>query len=154
MNNARNVQWQLRHDRGSDLLGMDGSALVGTDCDIRGFDAGRGGGGGLSPNYGGISAPANSSNQEEGICWLQFITTQDHLMNTDARWQRDLVAALHLESLFASSGLAFPNPDWAESIKPTDAEIKRAVANIREWRSYLPDACVTAMIEDGWQWST
>lgn len=75
-------------------------------------------------------------------------------MNTDARWQRDLVAALQLESLFVSSGLAFPKLDWAESIKPTDAESKRAVANIREWRSYLPAACVNAMIDDGWQWST
>ena len=75
-------------------------------------------------------------------------------MNTDARWQRDLVAALHLESLFTSSNHAFPPPEWAESLKPTTAESARAVANMREWRSYLPEACVKAMIEDGWQWST
>lgn len=75
-------------------------------------------------------------------------------MNTDARWQQDLVAALHLESLFAASALAFPDAEWAESLKPTPAESERAVANIREWRSYLPEACVNAMIDDGWQWST
>lgn len=22
------------------------------------------------------------------------------------------------------------------------------------WRSYLPEACVSCMIDDGWQWST
>jgi hypothetical protein len=75
-------------------------------------------------------------------------------MDTDARWQQDLVAALHLESLFISSGLAFPQSAWAESIKPTHAESTRAVTNIQEWRSYLPEACVKSMIDDGWQWST
>lgn len=75
-------------------------------------------------------------------------------MHTDARWQQDLVTALRLESLFESSGLAFPKSDWADSIKPTERESERAVANIREWRSYLPEACVQTMIDDGWQWST
>ena len=75
-------------------------------------------------------------------------------MKTDARWQEDLVVALHLESLFASSGLAFPRSEWAGSLKPTQAQSARAVANIREWRSYLPEACVKCMIDDGWQWST
>jgi hypothetical protein len=75
-------------------------------------------------------------------------------MNTDARWQQDLVSALHLESLFIASGLAFPKAEWADAIKPTAAESARAVASIREWRSYLPEACVNAMIDDGWQWST
>ncbi len=75
-------------------------------------------------------------------------------MKTDARWQQDLVTALHLESLFISSGLAFPESEWADSIKPTQSESTRAVDNIREWRSYLPDACVKVMIDDGWQWST
>ena len=75
-------------------------------------------------------------------------------MNTDARWQQDLIAALHLESLFSSSGLAFPKLEWADSVKPTQAESARAIVNIREWRSYLPEACVRSMIDDGWQWST
>jgi len=81
-------------------------------------------------------------------------TKQDHLMNTDARWQQDLVDALHLETLFISSGRAFPKFEWADSIKPTQADSARAVANIRKWRSYLPEACVELMIDDGWQWST
>jgi len=75
-------------------------------------------------------------------------------MNTDTQWQQDLVTALHLESLFISSGLAFPKAEWADSLKPTHAQSARAVENIREWRSYLPEACVKAMIDDGWQWST
>ena len=75
-------------------------------------------------------------------------------MNTDALWQQDLVDALHSEMLFISSGLAFPKFEWADSIKPTHAESVRAVANIRKWRAYLPEACVRSMIDDGWQWST
>lgn len=75
-------------------------------------------------------------------------------MNTDARWQQDLVAALQLESLFISSGLAFPNSEWSDSLKPTDAQSVRAVANIHGWRWYLPEACLNSMIDDGWQWST
>jgi hypothetical protein len=75
-------------------------------------------------------------------------------MDTDARWQQDLVAALQLETLFIDSGLAFPKSEWADSLKPTPEESARAVANIRAWRRYLPEACVKCMIADGWQWST
>jgi hypothetical protein len=75
-------------------------------------------------------------------------------MHTDAQWQQDLVSALHLESLFSSSGLAFPNIEWADAIKPTLADSTRAVENIRQWRCYLPEACVASMVSDGWQWST
>ena len=75
-------------------------------------------------------------------------------MDTDARWQQDLTAALELESLLNSAGLAFSKSERAGSIKPTGAERAHAAANIRGWRSYLPDACVNRMIDDGWQWST
>lgn len=75
-------------------------------------------------------------------------------MHTDAQWQQDLVAALQLESLFDASGLGFPDAGWVESLKPTQADSARAVGLIRAWRSYLPVACVNAMIDDGWQWST
>ncbi len=74
-------------------------------------------------------------------------------MLTDDRFQRDLVTALQRESLFSVSGLGIPQADWA-AVKPTFAECARAVANIREWRSYLPEDCVRCMIDDGWQWST
>ena len=75
-------------------------------------------------------------------------------MNMNTRWQQDLISALRSESSFTSAGFAFPKVEWAESIKPTHAESSHAVANIQEWRSYLPEACVTSMIDDGWQWST
>lgn len=75
-------------------------------------------------------------------------------MITDARWQRDLNAALHVESLFSSAQLGIPSVEDAASVKPTHAESARAVANIRAWRTYLPEACVSTMIKDGWQWST
>jgi hypothetical protein len=74
-------------------------------------------------------------------------------MDTDARRQRELIAALDVESLLESSGLAFSKSEW-ETIRPTDMESAHAAANIREWRSYLPAACVNSMIDDGWQWST
>ena len=30
----------------------------------------------------------------------------------------------------------------------------RAVANIADWMTYLPEDCVRAMVKDGWHWST
>jgi hypothetical protein len=75
-------------------------------------------------------------------------------MPTDAQWQRDLIAALHLESLFSSAQLRNPSVEEAAFIRPTHAESARAVANIRVWRTYLPESCVSTMINDGWQWST
>jgi hypothetical protein len=30
----------------------------------------------------------------------------------------------------------------------------RAVANIKDWMTYLPENCVRAMVNDGWHWST
>jgi hypothetical protein len=38
--------------------------------------------------------------------------------------------------------------------EPTALATARAAANIAAWRSYLPEDCVQAMINDGWQWST
>jgi hypothetical protein len=38
--------------------------------------------------------------------------------------------------------------------EPTALAMARAAANIAAWRSYLPEDCVNAMINDGWQWST
>jgi hypothetical protein len=67
-------------------------------------------------------------------------------MITDPRRQRDLIAALRLESLFDSAQLGFPTP--------THAQTARAQANICAWRAYLPESCVSSMINDGWQWST
>ncbi|MGO8858667.1 MAG: hypothetical protein ACLQO1_23655 [Steroidobacteraceae bacterium] len=75
-------------------------------------------------------------------------------MITDARWQHDLTAALRVESLFSSMQLKIPSVEEAASLRPTYAESAHAVANIRSWRTYLPEACVSTMINDGWQWST
>jgi len=38
--------------------------------------------------------------------------------------------------------------------EPEPADPERAAANIREWRTYLPEDCVERMIQDGWHWST
>lgn len=75
-------------------------------------------------------------------------------MIEDAIWQRELIAALHLENLFVSEQLGLASAGVANDLKPTRAESERAVANIRAWRTYLPAPCVAKMIDDGWQWST
>jgi hypothetical protein len=70
------------------------------------------------------------------------------------QWGLDLVDALSFEQQFAAAQLVLPSSEDARSIRPSFPESARAVANIRAWRSYLPEACVARMIEDGWQWST
>jgi hypothetical protein len=104
-------------------------------------------------------------------------------MITDSRWQADLIAALQLESPFkgepmirASSehdavhlrhrlelvrkwsvraqGLVPNGSGGIDSIGKRDSAASHAAANVAIWRSYLPDDCVAAMIEDGWHWST
>ncbi len=75
-------------------------------------------------------------------------------MTENARWQRDLIAALHLEDLFRSEHLGFPPAEDLAILEPSRADSERAVDNIRTWRSYLPEGCIASMIDDGWQWST
>ncbi|MGD0504614.1 MAG: hypothetical protein ABSD02_17885 [Steroidobacteraceae bacterium] len=75
-------------------------------------------------------------------------------MIEDAHWQRELMAALHLEDAFNAVQLESPTAEEAAFLKPTQAESERAVANMRAWRAYLPERCVASMVDDGWQWST
>jgi hypothetical protein len=75
-------------------------------------------------------------------------------MINDPIWQRDLVAALHLENLFIAQGLGGSGAASASDLQPSWSDMVRAIANIRTWRTYLPAPCVAKMIEDGWQWST
>jgi hypothetical protein len=47
-----------------------------------------------------------------------------------------------------------PFEQW-KSAKSDEAPLRsgddpRALANIAQWREYLPDDCVEAMIKDGW----
>lgn len=75
-------------------------------------------------------------------------------METDARWKLDLLDALSFEAQFSAAQLTHSSPGDATFVRPTHVDSARAVANIRAWRSYLPEACVSIMISDGWQWST
>jgi hypothetical protein len=75
-------------------------------------------------------------------------------MNTDTQWNLDLLDALKFETVFSAAQRVLPSIAERESITPTYAESERAVSNIRAWRSYLPEACVSCMVADGWQWST
>jgi hypothetical protein len=105
-------------------------------------------------------------------------------MITESRWQADVIAALQLESPYKGEPMVrapneydavhlrhrlelvrkwttraqglVPNTGAAgiASIDKGDSAASRAAANIAVWRTYLPDDCVVAMIEDGWHWST
>jgi hypothetical protein len=73
-------------------------------------------------------------------------------MATDAKIQELVIAALDLK--INSEQLGFSRLERHAMIKPNKADTEHAVANIRGWRKYLPQACVAAMIKDGWHWST
>ena len=109
-------------------------------------------------------------------------------MTTDAQSQGDLIAELHLESLFnadathAEPEVLFPRREavrlghrlalikklaidaqglsfktdlsLAGSVENGSSAALRAAAIVADWRSYLPEDCVAAMIKDGWHWST
>lgn len=73
----------------------------------------------------------------------------------DAKSWETLIMALDRNTLFYSPRPAVPSRFRRDAmIKPNEADIGRAVTNIRVWQKYLPRACVAAMIKDGWQWST
>ena len=88
-------------------------------------------------------------------------------MITDSRWQADLIAALQLEPPITGDPMMHAPNDrdavhlrhrlelvrkW--TVRAQDSAAARAAANIAVWRTYLPDDCVAAMIEDGWHRST
>jgi hypothetical protein len=109
-------------------------------------------------------------------------------MTTDAQSQGDLIAELHLESLFnsrtthAEPEVNFPKRDdvrlrhrlalvkklaidaqglsfkkdlgLAGPMEDGSSAALRAAAIVADWRTYLPEDCVAAMIKDGWHWST
>jgi len=100
-------------------------------------------------------------------------------MITGVRSKRDLTAELRSESpakserigsIDPNAGQARCRPAFAKglavsahglSVKsdaPTAGKINaanvRASANVATWRTYLPEDCVAAMIDDGWDWTT
>jgi hypothetical protein len=75
-------------------------------------------------------------------------------MNTNAKWNLDLVDGLGFEARFRAAQLKLPSAAEKRFVKPSLSESRRAAANIRDWRSYLPEACIARMLDDGWQWST
>jgi hypothetical protein len=70
-------------------------------------------------------------------------------MITDARHLGDSIAALNWDSMFKPVHSATP-----ASMPMADIAILRAARNVAEWRTYLPEDCVAAMINDGWHWTT
>ena len=62
-----------------------------------------------------------------------------------------------LESLAAEIAALEQDPDAQRRCRmsePADPASAHAAANIAEWRHYLSEDCIGAMIRDGWHWST
>ena len=75
-------------------------------------------------------------------------------MFSDTRWHRHLANTLDLKAPFDFAPFASAHRAGAESIKMNCADNARAAANIVAWRTYLPEVCIAAMVNDGWQWTT
>lgn len=73
-------------------------------------------------------------------------------MITDALHFGGWISALNWDSMF-DPGQPAANEVTAP-MGTTDIAILRAARNVAEWKTYLPDDCVAAMINDGWHWTT
>jgi hypothetical protein len=40
------------------------------------------------------------------------------------------------------------------SVLRNDPGLARAAANVACWKTYLPQGCIAAMMNDGWHWTT
>ena len=85
-------------------------------------------------------------------------------MITDALHLGDWISALNWDSMFKPGHLA-PSEGTRDQAHSADVQktastgtidiaILRAARNVAEWRTYLPEDCVAAMINDGWHWTT
>ncbi len=76
-------------------------------------------------------------------------------MNIDGTAQESVAAEPHLDFFI---GVLRDHPDVQSRVSVLEsrrsarsrAEAARAQRNIAEWRTYLPEDCVAAMIKDGW----
>lgn len=65
----------------------------------------------------------------------------------------DAANAGRLEAILGQLGLA-ANPVAIQCLGHVNGATERAIANISDWMTYLPPACVSSMVRDGWHWST
>ena len=85
-------------------------------------------------------------------------------MIPDARHLGDSIAALNWDFMFKPGHLATSEGardqahkaevQKAAPMETTGIATLRAARNVAEWRTYLPEDCVAAMINDGWHWTT
>jgi hypothetical protein len=74
--------------------------------------------------------------------------------------KRDAVRLRHRLALIKklaidAQGLSFKTDlSFAGSMENGNSAASRAAAIVADWRTYLPEECVAAMIKDGWHWST
>lgn len=81
---------------------------------------------------------------------LDLLPTQHERLHTNHRLALLQSMAASVEELKRDPA----NRHRYQPSDPSDTPTARAAANIATWREYLPEDCVTAMINDGWHWST
>jgi hypothetical protein len=67
--------------------------------------------------------------------------------------QSTLESARELAALLQALGMRVDSPAL-QSFVLVDGAAARALKNIRDWMTYLPEDCVRSMVGDGWHWST
>ena len=85
---------------------------------------------------------------------MSFAQIQGEIMFCDTRWHRHLAHTLELKSPVDFAPFVSAHRIGAALSKINSDDDAHAAANITAWRSYLPEACVAAMLIDGWQWTT
>jgi hypothetical protein len=72
----------------------------------------------------------------------------------DRRSDRPNIVRMNQQPGFAHDSLAITSLAVNGSVKRNDAAMACAAANIAQWKTYLPEDCVKAMMTGGWHWST
>jgi hypothetical protein len=72
----------------------------------------------------------------------------------DSRSERPNMVRTNQRPGFRHDSLANTSVAMNGSVKRNDAAMARAATIIAQWKTYLPEDCVKAMMADGWHWST
>jgi hypothetical protein len=91
------------------------------------------------------SAPIDIAKQPEGA--IARHAMQGHAQTRPAVYARPLVD-------FVQDSTACTSVAMNGSIKRRGADMAHAAENVAEWKMYLPEDCVRAMMNAGWHWST
>jgi hypothetical protein len=59
-----------------------------------------------------------------------------------------------LQHVLAQFSQDSPGTASSTGVRPNDSEVARSEKNILQWMSYLPEDCITTMIQLGWDVTT